>query len=435
EHISEQLFHFHNSISSGNKKLYLSYPTRDNNSENEKSIFLKNYLENVNHIVKTEGDYSNKLYSQYEIQKKYFLLPEENQKLLKIDFSELLGSQKIDELRFTSPFAQTEYTGFLNNFDEAIEVKRILNDIPEKNINSDATRSSFSEYFNERQFSASQLETFASCPYKFFAEKILRPNFVSDPSEDIEANEFGSLIHEILKVYYQSVKEEKIDLIKTSANDLINKIFSIAEKVISDFNLTSPLAFYDREKILGISGIKSDSILYRFILKEKDVIKSGFIPFLFEIDFDSKDLNMNGIKNGVLKGKIDRIDVNHEKKLYRVIDYKTGAAKFTKNDLETGQSLQLPLYSLVAKFILKNNFGFDYELEGAYIYCLKYNVNDFDLNETKIDNKIVNDSIEHINRFISSANQGRFNSQQKGRKKLCQYCDYFYLCRIKEIEE
>ena len=434
EHISEQLFHFHNSISSVRKTLYLSYPTRDSKSENEKSIFLKNYLENINYKVKTEADYTNKLYSKYEIQKKYFLLSEENQKKLKIDFSELLGSQKIDELRFTSPFAETEYTGFLNNFDENVEIKNLLNAISAKNIDADSTRSAFKEYFNERHYSASQLETLANCPYKFFAEKILRPNFIEDPSEDIEANEFGTLIHEILKRYYQSIKEEKIDLIKTSADDLIKRIFTIAEKAISDFNLTSPLAFYDREKILGISGVKSDSILYRFVLNEKEELKSGFFPFLLEQEFNSKELNIHELIGVELKGTIDRIDVNHENKTYRVIDYKTGSSDFTKAEVENGLALQLPLYSFVTKFILKNNFGLDYEFQGAYIYSLKYNSEYFKLDDKKIDSAIIKNSVECVKKFVSSANEGKFNSQQKGRKKFCKYCEYFYLCRIKEIE-
>ena len=52
-------------------------------------------------------------------------------------------------------------------------------------------------------------------------------------------------------------------------------------------------------------------------------------------------------------GRIDRVDWREARTAFRVIDYKTGAARAKENRLEAGAALQLPLYLLAAAAALE----------------------------------------------------------------------------------
>ena len=48
-------------------------------------------------------------------------------------------------------------------------------------------------YFVKKEFSASQLETFAKCPFKYFAEKILKIEPIQEPTDETEPIELGNI--------------------------------------------------------------------------------------------------------------------------------------------------------------------------------------------------------------------------------------------------
>ena len=244
-------------------------------------------------------------------------------KKLKTDLS-------IDKLRLENPFGETEFTGNVST-----------------NI-SDEAKSKLLEQ-KEKQYSASQLEEYAKCPFQYFLKRILQLETIEEPTEELESFELGSIIHSILYEFYNELKKRKIIL--SQCDDVTFKlaeklIFSIAAKKIDKLRLTSTMIFFEREKILGIAGNKKKSILYKFLEEERNN-SEGFIPQYFEIGFghfkNSKEENTDDffIDDVKVRGKIDRIDVKHDTNEYKVIDYKLSGKKPTKNDLEKGLSLQL----------------------------------------------------------------------------------------------
>ena len=200
--------------------------------------------------------------------------------------------------------------------------------------------------------------------YKYFIENILKLETIEEPVEELEAFEYGSLIHTILYEFYTKLKEKGIVLFNCTddefkvAEDLL---FKIAEKRFDELNLNAELSFYEREKLLGINGRRTQSLLYKF-LEEERKSDGGYVPSFFELSFGkvkhsekfSKKFK-EGVKAGKvkLKGKIDRVDINEEEKTLKVIDYKLGGAKPSAEELSTGISLQLPLYLFAAKELIE----------------------------------------------------------------------------------
>ena len=199
--------------------------------------------------------------------------------------------------------------------------------------------------------------------------------------QELESFELGSIIHAILYEFYISLKEKGITLSQcddAAFNKAEKLIFSIAERKIEKLRLNSTMIFFEREKILGIAGNKKKSILYKFLEEERNNAE-GFVPEYFEMGFgklkNSKEEKADELFIGDVKvrGKIDRVDVNSDDKTYKVIDYKLSGKKPTKADLETGISLQLPLYLYASKKLIEAELNKEFDPSAAIIYsCLLY---------------------------------------------------------------
>ena len=180
---------------------------------------------------------------------------------------------------------------------------------------------------------------------------------------------------------YKTISEEQIVI--ADCNDEVFKqlekiIFTIAEKKIEKLRLNSSFIFYEKEKILGISGNRKNSMLYKF-LEEESKSSEGYLPEYFELEFgqfnkSQKDETQEMLVGDVkVRGKIDRVDINKTSNHFKVLDYKLGGKKPTVKDLLNGISLQLPLYLYASKKLIEAELSSNYDPAAAIIYSLKLN--------------------------------------------------------------
>ncbi len=443
-HITEERYLFYQSLSAWIKQLYLTYPRRDERKEFVQSDFLREFINTFEHTIGNEKNYENSLFTKEQIltyigrngisaAEKIIDLDSSG-----IDRSEIEAAMNIDSGRTTDPFAESEYSGY------------ILNELSEAGKNR-------LEKMKERQFSVSQLETYAVCPYRYFAERVLKLDILEEPTEEIEALELGSLIHSILFTFYTAVKSENIVLNNCSDRTFAKAeklLFTIAETRVKEVNFNSPLSFFEREKIFGIGGDRKNSILYKFLLEEKEN-EEGYIPEFFEAGFGRiqeekgekvllKELQTGEVK---LRGKIDRVDINKDEKTFKVYDYKTGKSRLSKQDIYDGIQLQLPVYLYAAKEIIKSEMDESYEPSGALIYSLKYNSSDFGRNEISFGrnpdeeeiikkyNQMIDISLEAVKKYVNGIGKGDFRLSQldKREEKACRFCGFRAVCRIQEV--
>lgn len=447
KHQGEERYHFYQSLCSWKKKLYLTLPLNEEKKELVESNFLTEFTNLFEVSEKTEKDFAETLFSGEEvlefigdkgmenIKDKNFL--KEND----LDFQAIEEAIKINELRMSDPFGNSEYTG---NISEKLTKE---------------AKSKLTEY-EKRNYSISQLETYAKCPYKYFAERILKLEPLEEPTEEIEALEMGTLLHSILFEFYTELNKKNIILQNASGKDFdfaYKLIFEIAEEKIEKANFRSPVSFFEKEKVLGINGNKKNSLLFKFITAEKDNT-DGFIPKYFEKEFgqfgnveESSSLTDFNVRNVNVRGKIDRIDLDEANEKFKVIDYKIGGKMPTAKDLLDGVSLQLPLYMYAAKKLIDAQLSVESDPSSAEIYSLKFSDSDFGRKQIKnsesrkrniseedymaANKELINICLDSIEKYVKLIVNGKFNlTTLKDREnKVCKFCNFKSICRIQEV--
>jgi ATP-dependent helicase/nuclease subunit B len=448
-HQVEERYLFYQALCTFKKGLILSSPEFEESKELARSVFLKDFLSLFEVPVKEPESFADVIFSKKELLEYIGRLPAEVRETIKIpeelnvDLKKILESIKVDDIRQRDMFSASVHTGYVGENADG-SPKEILRDLADK------------------EFSATQLETYAKCPYKFFLENILRIETSEEPLEELEEFEYGSLIHQVLYEFYTELAKENINIKNCSDADFKKAedlLFKLAEEKFNELNLSSDASFLEREKVMGIGGRRKDSLLYKFLEEERNE-KDEFVPSFFELGFggisdpnSGKQSGRREIKAGnvKLRGKIDRIDIDKDSDLFKVIDYKSGSEIPTGEELKSGLSLQLPIYLYAAKQLISAELGKDLQPAGAEIFSLKYAEKHFGRKPIRIKRKsgeesirerssqaeeMILSSVEVINRYVNDISEGRFNlSQLKDREiKVCRYCDFKKICRIQEVK-
>ncbi|MCS6807928.1 MAG: PD-(D/E)XK nuclease family protein [Bacteroidota bacterium] len=293
-----------------------------------------------------------------------------------------------------------------------------------------------SSLMSKSVYSVSALEQYAKCPYQFFAARVIRLRELRSHSTTLSPLERGILIHRILYRFYRTVQQEqkttsfvvaplrpnlpeliavRLDpserqhyytLLRSLAEEEIKSVYvehpffeiecemllGTPESVLEDFTLNDDPAEDDTDirRKHGMLEIWLDSELQRAAGSEDTDKARLFAPVLFECAFGelSSPLPSIAISEHVrLRGKIDRIELlrsDHPDKPHAIIigDYKTGIHIPSKLEIQHGLSLQMPLYSLAAQHILREEYGLDTRIAGAVYYLLDENARTRAQNQT-----------------------------------------------------
>lgn len=196
------------------------------------------------------------------------------------------------------------------------------------------------KYFEIREASPTRIEEYAKCPFRYFANRILK---LQDASEDINIMQKGNILHEVLQRYFDPKQKIRGPLEKFLKQEL--------ETAFKKY----PMTWFEKyEESLDRQELYE---MLLFFLKEENerLETASFHPYCVEYSFgsgrgcDAPALKIPGEKKDILlQGRMDRIDVDPEKKMGLVIDYKR-SARFKAASLELGTALQLPLYLLAMK--------------------------------------------------------------------------------------
>ena len=231
---------------------------------------------------------------------------------------------------------------------------------------------------------ATRLETFNQCPYRFF----LQYGMSLKERERFEERvvDRGSLFHEALEKFIDGLLNDNVDFSELTRENVTERLKNILTGIVQEHNngifLSSARLRADFRRIMEQLYFTGWAIVCQ-------LNEGGFRPVGSEIGFGRKNdvlppLVIKTEDGAVFRvcGVVDRLDgINSEGKDYmRVIDYKTGNVDFDFAELANGLKLQLPLYAAAMEAALKT----EKELKTAGFYYLYLNDWDIDIdNETE----------------------------------------------------
>jgi ATP-dependent helicase/nuclease subunit B len=322
---------------------------------------------------------------------------------------------------------------------------------------------------SEREpYSASRIERYVECGFKFYAENVLD---IEDP-DDIEVTptplETGSYVHDVLERFYVELAAESSEELDVSAyerDELEDRLLDIALDELADADFEYEGLFYERwltELFAGLGDSETNpyagssrpheapekGLLATFI--EEELMRGGDTrPRWFEAPFgdglpdsDTGPFEVEHPDGSTvsIRGYIDRVDEagTDEQPELALYDYKTGRAPYMTKTTG-GTKFQLPIYLLAAEAILSED-----DIDDAALSATYYQVrppNDVKVPrgvESKFDSQaelrqfldeVVPEWLGQIDDAIAN---GRFHTTLlSSRGANCSYCDYRRACDVR----
>ena len=210
-----------------------------------------------------------------------------------------------------------------------------------------------------RPWSVSAIETYLDCPFKFFAQHVLKLEEEPEDQEVMDPRRQGQFVHDVFEKFFDAWQRAGHRTVTPQNLDLARDMFTaVVDRAL--VHLPVAEAGLERTRLLGSPAAAG---LGEAVLRMEAERPVAVVERLLEhklID-DFTFATAAGPRTIALRGKADRIDLL-EDGTFRLIDYKLGWPP------QRGRALQLPIYSLCAEQKLAGFRGRQWRLsEAAYL--------------------------------------------------------------------
>ncbi len=189
-------------------------------------------------------------------------------------------------------------------------------------------------------WSSSRLETYAKCPFYFWAAYGMELEPRELPQAGFDVLILGSIYHLVLERLYDRVEDGDPDRLRAALPQVAQRVYDDAP---NDYGFRpTPLWERQQEELTEVLGRTLEGLIE---------IAGDYRPAEPELAFGlhgRPPLELHGAHPLKLRGYIDRVDRAPDGRI-RVIDYKAGSTPIPARDLTRGYRLQLPLYALAAE--------------------------------------------------------------------------------------
>jgi ATP-dependent helicase/nuclease subunit B len=283
----------------------------------------------------------------------------------------------------------------------------------------------------DRLWSASQFNEYGTCPYKFFARRMLRLEAIKEPEEGLDQFQFGSVIHEILEHSYRQITSEQLPITEQNRERAIAILNEVCESLLSSAPQRHgfrPTATWLQEQV--VLRRKLRTLIELDFSDESPALKvlpGERYAYLQELRFGYEDQQMVAIEGEAgplrVRGAIDRVDIADGQMV--VIDYKTGSTKIPPDEMVAGRNVQMMLYILAARQVI----GDDAVRGGAFWHV---GTNTLSVPVFADDTRI-EDARESLHERIALGRQGVFvnvPSKMVDGEHCSRHCEFSQLCRM-----
>ncbi len=210
------------------------------------------------------------------------------------------------------------------------------------------------------QFSATEFEGYARCPFQFWLSTVLKVGAVEAPEEGTDYAARGTLLHEVLAKLLvegsladpEALRNRFCELVDLQldrhvpATELQRALIKIERTILKQWADAFVEQQVEYEQRVDEVIKETQSLAPEIPFGRLPEVSSATLEAHQAIEFGNGENRVN------LRGRIDRVDVGlyEGRPAYVVIDYKTGQRPSLKNDdLISGRSIQLALYLLAVK--------------------------------------------------------------------------------------
>lgn len=294
-------------------------------------------------------------------------------------------------------------------------------------------------------WSASQLNEYATCPYRFFARRLLQLDEWEEPEEGMDVLVFGTVQHAILEATYERIRNAGLSLHPDNLEYAQPHLQEVCTSILADAPdrfgfLPTPLWDYEREAIR--SNLEA-LLTYDFCTLTPELVERfGGERRIFSVErrfgfAGHPTLRIPLTRAGTirLRGAVDRIDQVGEALI--VIDYKSGSkAGLPKPiDMSEGRNYQMLVYLFALEQLIRQEQapmaiggGFFLSVraqEWSGQFWLKHG-------QTLTQCPEIESSLQHLDRALVQMRQGFFLEQPARITdgKCMRNCEYADLCRV-----
>jgi len=329
-------------------------------------------------------------------------------------------------------------------------------------LQSEAVGQRLSACFDsDRTFAATELESYASCPFRFYLERVLRLRPLEELTLAVDLLERGQLAHDALAEFHRRVNAalgrpgSPAKLPEAQYQRLLSEALAAVLPTESHNPVRAALREVDRRLLLRwLADYRRQSERYDALWQDCD---APLVPEFFEVSFGrslageprSSTEEPLEITDGdqVLRiaGRIDRIDTGRVAghTVFNVLDYKTGGStRFSPEAVAAGTALQLPLYALAAAELLLNDrdaipwqAGYWYVADDGFKpkQSLKmYRQNGNALEPEPVWEQIRQGLAVTVLSLVRAIRQGRF-AVSSCDPRCTGYCPFHTVCRINQV--
>ena len=288
--------------------------------------------------------------------------------------------------------------------------------------------------------SASAINSYISCPLKFYFEKVEGLVLDDKITEFMDYSTFGTIIHEIMHEIYSPLKGKLVttDYMSTYIQNKANCLDLVITKTVNKIYYKKGDDCFD--ELDGEGYMIEDVIKYYILEILKYDSKQEFVYIQGEESGESEEKEFWSDLGINFKQYIDRVDMVKDingSTYLRIIDYKTGNDETKLSDFSSAMdnSKEKTKKAIIQIFLYCNFYNYIRKTDNR-IKPLIYTVKDMSQAEIKANRSIIEDYHDNNEDFLSNIKEKineMFDTEtpfiQCKNDKTCQYCKFKDFCR------
>ncbi|HXI29559.1 MAG TPA: PD-(D/E)XK nuclease family protein [Vicinamibacterales bacterium] len=213
-----------------------------------------------------------------------------------------------------------------------------------------------------RAWSVSAIETYLDCPFRFFAQHVLKLQEEPEDEEVMDPRRQGQFVHQVFEAFFTEWQAAGHRAITPANLDVAREMFTtVVDRALEQ--LSPSEAGLERTRLLGSAAAAGlGEAVFRMEAERSTAVVERLLERRLEGEFTFT--TAEGPRTIAIRGKADRIDLLDDG-TFRLIDYKLGWPP------DRSRALQLPIYGLCAEQTLAPRNGRSWRLGEAVYLAFK----------------------------------------------------------------